>query len=74
MTRRKLKQHVIEHEWCKGCGICVHFCPKQVLALDERDKVVVVRAGDCICCRMCEMRCPDLSISVETEAEVGQEE
>jgi NAD-dependent dihydropyrimidine dehydrogenase PreA subunit len=22
---------------------------------------------DCICCRLCEMRCPDLAIDIETE-------
>ncbi|MBS3968703.1 MAG: 4Fe-4S binding protein, partial [Clostridia bacterium] len=20
----------IKKEWCKGCGICVHLCPKKV--------------------------------------------
>jgi 2-oxoglutarate ferredoxin oxidoreductase subunit delta len=67
MPKQKLKRHVIEHQWCKGCGICVRFCPKQVLELDESEKVRAVRAEDCVCCRMCEMRCPDLSISIETE-------
>ena len=27
---------------CKGCGICVAFCPKQVLAISEIEKVEVV--------------------------------
>jgi 2-oxoglutarate ferredoxin oxidoreductase subunit delta len=63
----KLKRHVIYREWCKGCGICVEFCPKNVLALDENEKAVVVRQEDCICCRMCEYRCPDLAIEIETE-------
>ncbi len=33
---------------CKGCGICVAFCPKQVLALDELGKVQVVNGDACI--------------------------
>ena len=66
MAHPRLKQHIIKREWCKGCGICVHFCPKEVLALDESDKVVAVRPEDCICCRMCEYRCPDLAIEIET--------
>ena len=74
MARPRLKQHVIYREWCKGCGICVHFCPKQVLALDESDKVVVVKPSDCICCRMCEYRCPDLAIEVETADDKSMEE
>lgn len=60
----KLKEIVINREWCKGCGLCVHFCPKAVLELDATDKSTVVRPEDCICCRLCELRCPDLAIEV----------
>jgi 2-oxoglutarate ferredoxin oxidoreductase subunit delta len=67
MAKLKLKEHVINREWCKGCGICVHFCPKNVLELDRYDKVVVARPEDCICCGLCELRCPDLAIEVVTE-------
>jgi len=28
---------------------------------------VAARPEDCICCLMCELRCPDLAIEVETE-------
>ncbi|MCG2757228.1 MAG: 4Fe-4S binding protein, partial [Desulfobacteraceae bacterium] len=31
MVEPKLKEHVINRNWCKGCGICVYFCPKKVL-------------------------------------------
>ena len=67
MSRPKLKQHHINRAWCKGCGICVHFCPKKVLEMDPEEKACAVRTADCICCRLCEMRCPDLAIEVETE-------
>ena len=69
MAKPKLKYHDINQEWCKGCGICVHFCPKQVLELDEMDKVMAARPQDCICCRLCEYRCPDLAIFVVKETE-----
>lgn len=67
MARQKLKDLEINRDWCKGCGICVEFCPPRVLELDAADKSVAVRPEDCICCKMCELRCPDLAIEVLTE-------
>lgn len=54
----------INEKWCKGCGICAAFCPKQVLAI-VHGKVSVVNEGACIKCRMCELRCPDYAIFVK---------
>ena len=67
MPKAKLKEHRIDREWCKGCGICVAFCPATVLDLDSEDKAFAARKEDCIACRLCELRCPDLAIEVITK-------
>jgi 2-oxoglutarate ferredoxin oxidoreductase subunit delta len=55
------KKLVIEPAWCKGCGICAAFCPKQVLEI-QKEKVTVKDPEACILCGMCELRCPDYAI------------
>jgi 2-oxoglutarate ferredoxin oxidoreductase subunit delta len=69
----------IKTEWCKGCAICVEFCPRHVLAMDV-GKVVVHDLDACIMCGLCEIRCPDFCITVtklpvedETETEDDEE-
>jgi 2-oxoglutarate ferredoxin oxidoreductase subunit delta len=52
---------------CKGCGICVEFCLKHVLKLDERGHVFADQGKKCIYCGLCELRCPDFAIEVDKE-------
>jgi 2-oxoglutarate ferredoxin oxidoreductase subunit delta len=54
---------VVNTLWCKGCGICVAFCPKQALELKKGKSTPI--PGRCIACGMCEMYCPDLAITVD---------
>ncbi len=62
----KLKIHVFK-ELCKGCEICIAFCPKDVLALGNDRKVEVANVEVCTGDRLCELRCPDLAIFVEKQ-------
>jgi len=64
--------HVIREKYCKGCGICVAFCPKQLLVL-KNGKVFPERPQICIGCRMCEFRCPDFAIEVHPIVEAEPE-
>ena len=74
MSERPAKSfyHIVRERYCKGCGICVAFCPKQVLAL-KSGKVFVQRPELCIGCRMCELRCPDFAIEVRARDEEPEE-
>jgi 2-oxoglutarate ferredoxin oxidoreductase subunit delta len=65
VSRRKYLE--VNTEWCKGCRICVAFCPQNVLELNDADRVVVARPDDCNYCGDCEIRCPDFAIVVVTE-------
>lgn len=61
------KKLIINADWCKGCGICVAFCPKKVLGL-KKEKVVLLDSENCILCGQCEWRCPDYAIYIEEES------
>ncbi len=61
--KRKKGKVVVYEPWCKGCAICVEFCPEHVLAI-ERGKSRVVHPEACTACTMCELRCPDFAITV----------
>lgn len=62
------KTLVLESSWCKGCGICVAFCPKQALEL-YHEKARLKEENECILCGLCEQRCPDYAVYLkETEA------
>ncbi|MGD8458219.1 MAG: 4Fe-4S binding protein [Anaerolineales bacterium] len=61
--------HVIE-ERCKGCGICVEFCPKKVLAISKQSNSKgyfppKIENDNCINCGLCTLLCPDFAIYVE---------
>jgi len=50
--------------WCKGCGLCVQFCPAGVLEQGPEGRVIVAHPEACTACRWCELHCPDFAIFV----------
>jgi 2-oxoglutarate ferredoxin oxidoreductase subunit delta len=50
--------------WCKGCGICVEFCPQGVFEADDQGRPLVVHAEMCTACHWCDTHCPDMAITV----------
>ena len=62
---------IIDEDRCKGCGLCVDACPKQVLQLAEgrfnaKGYRPVYRANPkaCIGCATCATVCPDVVFTV----------
>ncbi len=56
---------VIFDTWCKGCGLCVEFCPTDVLRLNADSIPVVVAPERCTACHWCDTHCPDLAIVIK---------
>ena len=51
-------------ERCKGCDICISFCPHSVLTKGPDGKVVVSDPDACRRCKLCEHLCPDFGLKV----------
>jgi 2-oxoglutarate ferredoxin oxidoreductase subunit delta len=56
---------------CKGCGLCVEVCPRNVLALDESvvnvlgyHPVRLIDPGACTSDALCARVCPDAVFTV----------
>ena len=69
-------EHQIIEDRCKGCGLCVNVCPKNVLEISKNVNAkgyfpaYQARPEDCIFCAICCTMCPDVAIAI---AEIEEE-
>ncbi len=59
----------IFRDWCKSCGICAAFCPRECIKLDDDGAPTNVDSDRCTGCGWCELHCPDFAISVHQRNE-----
>lgn len=63
----------IDESVCKGCALCIFYCPKDVLKLADKmnqkgyNVALVINQGNCIGCRLCDIACPDFAIYIEED-------
>jgi 2-oxoglutarate ferredoxin oxidoreductase subunit delta len=66
----------IDFEGCKACGLCMEFCPKNCIVLDEEmnsrgfHPASFTNPENCTGCRTCAVMCPDVCIEVFREEKV----
>ena len=60
----------IDRDRCKGCGLCVQYCPQEVLEMSREINLkgyffaTATRPHACIGCSVCAITCPDVAIEV----------
>jgi len=61
---------VIDHEMCKGCGLCVEVCPKGLITVAQGLNTKgyfpaeFKGAEECTGCALCALVCPEVAIEV----------
>ncbi len=60
----------INRELCKGCEICIHFCPKKLIKLSDTLNAAgylpseFSGGAECTGCASCAVVCPEVAIEV----------
>ena len=50
--------------WCKGCGLCIEFCPQGVFEVNGQGRPLIAHPERCTACHWCDSHCPDMAITV----------
>ena len=73
--RKRARGHVtVFGTWCKGCGLCIEFCPQGVFEANGQGRPIVVYEEKCTACHSCDTHCPDMAITVRRLDEKEVEE
>jgi len=68
-------KHIIDNNICKGCGLCITVCPKNVLEMSEEVNSMgyfpayQACSEKCVFCTTCCIMCPDVAIIITKIAE-----
>ncbi|MFH1169892.1 MAG: 4Fe-4S binding protein [Chloroflexota bacterium] len=59
----------IDQELCKGCELCLNFCPKGSIAIGDKPNAsgylpAFFNNNDCSGCAICAVVCPEVAIEV----------
>jgi len=63
----------ISRELCKGCEICIAFCPKAAIVVSDTLNAIgyfpaqFKEDGECTGCGTCALVCPEVAIEVYRE-------
>jgi 2-oxoglutarate ferredoxin oxidoreductase subunit delta len=63
----------IDHELCKGCSLCIEFCPKGSLSISKEFNLKGYFFAEfddqkgCTGCAICALVCPEVAIEVYRE-------
>ena len=67
--------YCLDENRCKGCGLCIAVCPKNVLEISSEVNAKGyfpahrARPEDCIYCSTCCIMCPDVAIAIRKKEE-----
>ncbi len=65
-----MRDITVDKRYCKGCYICIGFCPKGVFSKSRKrgdygtNLPTASKSEECIGCKICERMCPDAAINV----------